>query len=273
MTAKKVNTKLAQQLVEADKPNHKKTQSNNQKATKPKGEAEDEGGPHVDASKPAKAILGKDSQYAHNGHKYLKGQQGRGVYQNVNHPYFVHIKDLVADHCKFPDGNRPENFDPSYGQSWPYMYQAHHILPAESFFCKTSKGPIFSSEQMTLLLKTDYDINNGHNIIMLPALNEHVCVHMLMQHRGSHGQYSAMVIKGLKKLADKLQKIVDKKKEHEDVTIDLAKELEKMEDAYWNWIVKVSRSVIAKVAGSIQYEYDPIKFRTATKKRPWGSLA
>ena len=272
MGGKKVNTKLAQGLVESDKLiRSKSSRKKEEKQEKPA--AEKTGEECVDSEKPAKAILGKNSSYAQNGHDYLLSVDGRGVYKNVDHDYFVHVKGLVADRCKFPDSKREENFNPSYGQDFPYKYQAHHILPAESFFCKTSKGPIFSAEQMRLLLKSDYNINNGHNIIMLPTNNEHVCVHMLMQHRGSHNQYSAMVTRGLKKLADKLQKIIDEKKPHEDITVNLAKELEKMEDAYWNWIIKVSQSVIKKVAASTDYEYDPIKFKTKSKPRPWGSLA
>ena len=275
-TTKPINTALAKelkQLFEDDlkkkKAQREKEEKQSKKGKKQKGEQ------HVSSSEPLKGVLAKDGKYAQNGHDYLKAQNGRGVYQNVNHPYFAHIKDLVADRCKFPDTKQPDNFNPAslYKQKRPYPWQAHHILPGESFYCELSSGPIFTSEQIDLILKSDYNINDGHNIMMMPALNRHVCVHMLMQHAGSHNQYSVMVMKGLKKLSDKLKKIVDQKKDHEDITANVADELRKMEDAYWNWLVKVSRSVVMKMAGSIQYEYDPIKFQTASSKRRWGSLA
>jgi hypothetical protein len=269
---KKVNTSLARGLAASARRRKKAKAKPKKEEKKPKQAAAQKAQPHASSSAPAKAILDKDGTYAKNGHDYLKGQQGRGVYQNVSHPYFVHIKDLVADNCKFP-GGPDQNFNPAFGQDYPYKYQAHHILPAGCFSAKTSAGPVFNNDQMKLLLQSEYNINNGHNIIMLPYHNEHVCVHVLLQHKGSHNQYTTMVMKGLKKVGDKLQKMVDEKKPHEEVTANLAKDLEQMETAYWNWIVKVSKSVVAKVAGQKDYEYDPIKFQTSSKSRLWGSLA
>jgi hypothetical protein len=274
--AKPINTAFAKELKELFEDDLKKKQAARRKENKEKKKAaKQKGEEHVASDEPLKGVLAKDGKYAQNGHDYLKSVNGRGVYQNVDHPYFAHIKDLVADRCKFPDAKQPDNFNPAsqYKQKRPYPWQAHHILPGEAFYCELSSGPIFTPEQIELILKSDYNINDGHNIMMMPALNRHVCVHRLMQHAGSHNKYSVMVMKGLKKLSDKLKKIVDQKKEHEDVTANVAEELRKMEDAYWNWLVKVSRSVVTKMAGSIQYEYDPIKFKTASSNRRWGSLA
>lgn len=270
------NTKLAKKLKQRFLDDREVKKAKRAKEEKKKREeAKKKGEKHVDSNEPLKGILAKNSKYATNGYKYLKAQDGRGVYKNVDHSYFVHIKDLVADHCKFPDTKHPDNFNPDgkFGQNRPYTYQAHHILPGESFYCELSSGPIFPEPQIDLILKSEYNINNGHNIIMLPTENEFVCVHMLMQHKGNHPKYSGMVMKGLKKISKKLQKIIDQAKPHEDVTAKIEKELENLETAYWNWIVKVSRSVISKVAGNIEYVYDPIKFKTSKKKRPWGSLA
>ena len=215
----------------------------------------DQKAPHADSRLPSVAVLAKGYRYAERGSVYLRAQNGRGVYLNVDEQY---VKEEFGElNARFPDPAAPQNFDPGARllgtgkkakQKYPYAWEAHHLLPGSAFYYETKQGPAFTQQQYEILLATDYNINRGHNIIMLPKQAPAVPVHKLIQHPSDHPEYTQLVMADLKTLSDDLQALIDQSSDHEAVKASLASELDRLEDSYWKVVVALGRDSVRVVS-------------------------
>jgi len=230
-----------------------------EEAKKSKETKADAYGPHVDTNAPLCGVLGKGDNYARRGYAYIKKKNGRGVYQHFDFEHLTEIKELVREHAEFPGGHK-ENFNPSYTQQFPYQWQAHHLLPGSAFYYEMGGKPVFSFQQLRLILQTDYNINHGHNLILLPEQNWACPVHTLVSHLGDHESYTTMVMNSLKERAKEIQEKVDDGLPHESAKSDLFEELKKLEDRVWKIVVAISRTAIPLACTGIKYTDDILKW-------------
>jgi hypothetical protein len=132
------------------------------------------------------------------------------------------------------------------------------MVPASAFDQKDKNGkPAFTDEQKKLLLQTPYDINHGHNIVMLPKLAWGAPVHGLLQHPSDHPKYTVKVIKMLQRVAEEVQELVKEEPspDHEDVVANFFEQLKKVEDQCWNLLVKLGRASVAAACAGKQLDH------------------
>lgn len=285
-----INTELAQKLQKVHEAGKKRKFTPSPSLKKHMRAKEGKAAPkeHVDSNATPKAVLGKNSSYRENGTKYLRDQDGRGVYRNFSHPHLKKIRALARSVAEFPEGPL-QNFDrkaPSAtgqnsGAKWPYAWEAHHMIPGDVFTHMKAgaqgKGePIFTPEQYKLLTKSDYDVNNGHNIIMLPDENWAVPIHVLLQHPSDHPDYTQMVLTQCQSISENLQSYVskNKKKHKENMEAAIVRELTALEDDLWEFLVDLSQRVVnAVIEGQEFNEPEPVRFskKDGTPYK-WGAL-
>ncbi len=143
----------------------------------------------------------------------------------------------------------------------PYNWQAHHMIPGEVFTTMASavkgKKPIFNARQYRLLLMSDYDINNGNNLIALPGRKTEFYqpIHDLIQHPSNHNKYTSHVTKKMKKLAKKLNKLTsDLDKPHTDVVVKIADSMKITEDELWDLLIKIGKQSIGAIVSGQSME-------------------
>ncbi|ATB44489.1 AHH domain-containing protein [Corallococcus macrosporus] len=286
LSASEMNTELAQRLLgifeRSRDRKYTAAKAAKKKKPKPKDSAADDAD-HVDDSAAPRGVLGKDSDYAQNGSDYIASLDGREVYRVFDHSYLDEIRDLVKQTAEFP-GGPPENFNPRAKdkdkkpalQKYPYAWEAHHILPGSAFYYELKDGPAFTYRQLRLILQSDYNLNHGHNIIMLPDQAWAVPVHALLQHPGDHPNYTQQVMEDMKAIAQKLQKAIDSQKDHTALVEDVFAQLHKLENKYWKLLVALSRAVVASVTAGKEYKHPLIRFAPKDKKAKsryeWGAL-
>lgn len=255
------NTHLSKRLKAIFKQgeSRKATQRKDAKAAKKAKPAQGAGGPHVDANAPLCGVLGKGDNYARRGYTYLKDKDGRGVYRHFDFEHLEGIKELVRKHAEFPGGHKT-SFNPTYTQQFPYPWQAHHLLPGSAFYYEMDGEPVFSFQQLRLILQTDYNINHGHNLILLPEQNWACPVHTLVSHLGDHESYTTMVMNSLKKRAKEIQEKIDEGMPHESVKIDLFEALKQLEERVWKVVVALSRTAIPLACIGVRYTDDLLKW-------------
>jgi hypothetical protein len=94
--------------------------------------------------------------------------------------------------------------DEGIGQSLPYRWEAHHILPMTCFY------ETFTEKQLEVIRQSEFDINHGRFIIFLPHLKEDCDYHLLPYHSGNHLEYNKLVNCLLKdEFCDKLDKLAE----------------------------------------------------------------
>lgn len=231
---------------------------------------------HASDQKPSKAVLEKAPGYAQRGHDFLAANAGGvprrdvspgSVYADFSRDYLEKIVDLLRKRTTFP-GGPAANFNPGAksiasrkaGQRFPYTWEAHHMVPASAFYLKDENDrPAFTDEQRDLLMQTPYDVNHGHNIIMLPKLAWGAPVHGLLQHPSDHPEYTKRVIKLLQEIADSVQKKVKQKKPHKDVVANFFELLKKVEDKNWNFLVDLSHSSVAGACAGKTFDHPAAK--------------
>lgn len=81
--------------------------------------------------------------------------------------------------------------------------------------CEVFPGRFFTPKQKALLLTTDYDVNQGTNIIFLPKLVVDTQIHRLLYHNGGHKAYNAMVKEDMAEIRSALQSKIRNDKNHE----------------------------------------------------------
>jgi hypothetical protein len=234
-------------------------------------------GEHIDPNAPLKGVLAKGDNYARRGYTYLKEQDGRGVYRNFSHPHLEEIRGMVREMAEFPGGPK-QNFNPTYTQKHPYPWEAHHMLPGSAFYYTMKDGrPAFTYQQIRLILMSDYNINHGHNLIMLPGEDWAVPVHSLICHPSDHGAYTLRVMDAMRQVSDRLQKIIRRAASHGGLPEVCFTELKNLEDDFWDFLVALSRRIVqAKVAGVRYTDLDAnhvrYESRDGSTQYEWGSL-
>ena len=248
---------------------------------------------HASDSSELNAVLAKGGNYGAAFAAYIRTDQKRAKVYNTISPNIKYLYGadspalliLFEDYFKLSSADC--NFNPlaslsaggktvKANKQMPYSWEAHHLIPGEAFSTmKDLKGgsqKIFSDLQYSLLLMSDYDINNGHNLMALPANNmDHFqAVHNLLQHPSNHTEYTSRVMEDMKKVSKNLKKLEDKAKEdHPDVVVAISDEMFKLENNLWKLLVKLGKvTVTNKVQGG---EWDLsdddkklIKFKAAT---------
>ncbi|MFP2958749.1 AHH domain-containing protein [Myxococcus sp. 1LA] len=286
LSASEMNTEMAQRLLgifeRSRDRKYTAAKAAKKKKPKPTDSAADDAD-HVDGSAAPRGVLGKDSDYAQNGSDYIASLDGRDVYRVFDHSYLDEIRDLVKQTAEFP-GGPPENFNPRAKdkdkkpalQKYPYAWEAHHILPGSAFYYELKDGPAFTYRQLRLILQSDYNLNHGHNIIMLPDQAWAVPVHALLQHPGDHPNYTQQVMRDMKGIASEIQEKIDENKDHKMLSVDIFERLKELEEDYWDLLVGLSRAVVAAVTAGKEYKHDLVRYapqgKKATSRYEWGSL-
>jgi hypothetical protein len=204
---------------------------------------------HVDKRSPPRFIWG-GIPFAPNGARYIAGNAGRNErYSNFSH-LDPTIQRTVSDAAAFPRGpvfnfNSKMPFVPGKrkaGQRYPYHYEAHHLLPRAMFgqLLETTLKPY-----KDVVLKIDYDINNGRNIIMLPEGPEHTAVHRLPCHFTDHPNYTKKVESYLTDFANAVNEAAaNASPEHPEITDQtLADKLHQIEDKCWTLVCQLGNHI------------------------------
>jgi len=286
LSANEMNTALSQRLLAIFERSRdrKYAAAKEAKKNKPKpAEESADDADHVDSNAQPRGVLGKDNYYAQNGSNYIASLDGRGVYRVFDHPHLDEIRDMVRETAEFP-GGPPENFNPGAKdkekkpalQKYPYAWEAHHILPGSAFYYELEDGPVFTYQQLRLILQSEYNLNHGHNIIMLPDQAWAVPVHALLQHPGDHPNYTQQVMRQMKVIAKKLQKEIDSQKDHKSLVTEIFNRLKEIEEDYWDMLVGLSRAVVASVTAGKEYKHSLVRYapkdKNAKSRYEWGSL-
>ncbi|WP_426755753.1 AHH domain-containing protein [Myxococcus sp. Y35] len=198
---------------------------------------------HLSGMGKQKARLRRSRDYREKGHQHIKGNGGRNkVYADLETIQGVlqargtrvrgdkRVKAGSLTHARRYTFVYGQNF--KIGQS-PYINQAHHLLPEEAFSDK-----YFTSDQMRMLQGVDYNINNGENIIFLPAVSRDSEFHRLPHHSGSHPAYSELVKADMIVVRDSLDSALAKDKKHKEWSPpeDVKALLMRLQSDYWNWV-------------------------------------
>jgi hypothetical protein len=223
---------------------------------------------HMDATQKVTSILATGDYYQYRGPKFV-AQEGKrkkiyndygrslfsilGVfngqsYKGVKPPLYIWAsQENWKEIAMFPEqgGGFPRDKGNFYylsdvGQRRPYPWQAHHLIP-ESVF--TEGNTKFNEEQMMVLERSFYNINNGHNIIMLPADSRYSPVHKLIAHLSSHANYTIWVKSKMEELADALTEVFEnarKTKDHLAPFKAILKRLHQIEDRCWDYVLVLS---------------------------------
>ncbi|MBZ4420559.1 AHH domain-containing protein [Myxococcus sp. RHSTA-1-4] len=238
----------------AMKRNEARKQQVNETKKRRKGDsASDSGGPHASALTPHRAILGKGTNYARNGATYIRSNRA-SEYSTFGHLGPPDFQVSVAGHASI---TRISNFEPTLsGQQQPYRWQAHHLIPGEAFYTEDSSGkPVFNKEEnFDLLLQTPYDIDHGHNLIILPGVSWAVPVHALLQHPNNHNGYTLDVMQGLKDIDSAIDTLRGQEKPHEAIVANVFDDLKKLEENLWSKMLKRSRKAVRGAAEGQRYD-------------------
>lgn len=226
-------------------------------------------GGHAADGAQAIAVLAKDGKYARRGARYINEQGGRGVYNVFSH--LAQFKGLTPDlraevenAARFPGGPK-SNFNVNVGLKYPYAWRAHHIIPGSAFYYEREDGPVFTLKQYLILLQTPYDINHGHNIIMLPYEMWAVAVHALIQHPSDHPTYTQDVMATLQQISKTIKSLMADRT-HDEVVADFASELRGAEDDLWDAIVQVGRDATAALFLNKRFDHPWVSHATAGGK-------
>jgi len=254
---------------------------------KAKNEDNDDTGDHANKNSKYYAILWKSSIYAKRGSEFIKGDSGRNVvYTSFKHTHKAFSEgatNMLKRNAKFPGGLKV-NFDKNASfkregktinanQNYPYVWEAHHIIPLSAFTLEIKPGkPLFEGVHRELLLMSNYDLNHGHNIIHLPASRAlwAVPVHSLLQHPSDHRQYTLKVQKYMEKIVKALDEYIDEEKPHAAIIVDIMDMLKGIEDSLWDLIVDESDKAVEKRIQQLSADTDDGMVKDAGK---WAKLS
>lgn len=220
---------------------------------------------HIDGSAKLKARLKRSRDYREKGYKHIKGSGRKKTYADLDCIQSVlvargtrsrdkSVKAGTKAHARrytFTHGN---NFQ--IGQS-PYVNQGHHMLPEEALSTN-----YLTDAQLRMLQGVDYNINNGENIIFLPAQKRDTEFHKLPYHSGSHPAYTAQVDADMQEVKSSLDEALAKDKKHKkwNPPTDIKNRLMNLQEQYWDLLVKAGPISINK------FVKPAIKKRAITKK-------
>jgi hypothetical protein len=115
----------------------------------------------------------------------------------------------------------------------PYAFAAHHILPYEAFHYEEKGKPVLDAKARTYLNLVPYDVNNGHNIALLPKHNHHVPVHAMTQHPSDHPPWTLLALKQIKNIAANIKKRIAQQKKPHQILNAIVDELHTAEEDLW----------------------------------------
>lgn len=245
------------------------------KSTKARRKAKGNGteqsaGPHVDSQAEHHAILWKNTNvYPHNAGKYIHANRA-AVYNSFSHLGPASFQMEVSAWAGF---SKLSNFNPELsGKTQPYPWQAHHLIPGEAFYAEDFNGsPVFDKpENFDILLQTAYDVDHGHNMMILPSKAWAVPVHALLQHANNHNNYSLDVMTGMKLIDDQIDTLRGQDKPHEAIVANVFKELQNLESDLWDLLVEESRNAVRGAAEGQLYKGSWTRFKTQ-KGKEYGS--
>lgn len=204
---------------------------------------------HISSTEKNKAIWGRCANYRAQAINYIKSKNERlDVYNNES---LLSITLALVQPTPSIDQNTGQTIKPGSAlhrarytfdnfkdrpARKPYPNHAHHMIPANSFFNK------FEYDQQELLKKISYDVNNGNNLIFLPAIARDCKYHRLPWHEttNGHSNYSTEVKESAITIEQRLNEIIEEKKkctEEDNVPNDLPKQLQDLENILWNIII------------------------------------
>nr|WP_225937987.1 AHH domain-containing protein [Myxococcus sp. RHSTA-1-4] len=105
----------------------------------------------------------------------------------------------------------------------PYPWQAHHLLPT-NFFYKN-----LTMKEIKIILRSDYDINDGRNLIFLPERPVDTLAHKLPFHASQHPSYDKKVVRQMGNLKRVLDEVAKKEIEHKDAAAKVEEQIHKLE--------------------------------------------
>lgn len=123
----------------------------------------------------------------------------------------------------------------------PYSWTPHHLIPVEAMQKSAPNRP-FSDEALDFIVESFWELDNGHNLMLLPRSARSECAHhCLLAHVGSHPRYRAWTSARLGKLdkalkaalADIRQQEADKQKAHDKFIDILVDKLYQAEADFW----------------------------------------
>jgi hypothetical protein len=250
----------------------RKQQAKDTKQSRKKDDSQEEAAPHVNPQSPNRAILAKGSSYARNGAAYIRGTRP------AEYSTFPHLgpAPFQADVQSRASITQAINFNPSLtGQSQPYPWQAHHLIPGEAFYTEDSTGqPVFDrTDNFDILLQTPYDIDHGHNMILLPYVAWAVPVHALMQHPNNHNGYTTEVLQRLKRIDSRIDILRGQGKKHEALVANVFEDLKKLETKLWKDLLEESRAAVRGAATGELYSGSWCRWKTQEgREYVWPSL-
>ncbi len=125
------------------------------------------------------------------------------------------------------------------GQVLPYVWEAHHILPMSAFY------NAFKKKHIDIILRSEYDINNGKNIIFLPNLSADRKYHGLPHHPSDHPNYTKRVIAQFNKIAKSIDKMIAQSKPHSQVRGKFEKDLHKYEKDNFTYVANYGKKQLS----------------------------
>ncbi|MFP2926518.1 AHH domain-containing protein [Pyxidicoccus sp. 3LG] len=241
---------------------------------------------HILWNYPMKAVLYRKDDYRKNGVSHISGNEGKRdrVYDNndkikaylKNNGIGTRIEGATAGDDQHSAGYHFKHF--SAGDAGkPYPNQGHHILPCELFSRRSDEGGkqggAFGTEELRVFYRLDYNVNNGNNVIFLPASLNHCSVHQLPYHVGSHPTYTAQVSKDVEQINAQLKKSLEKPCEDWTPPESIPEEVKVYEDKYWGFIVVfgeneagASINAFRKMADRLTQSKEPRKGRMQKSK-------
>ncbi|MFY2562073.1 AHH domain-containing protein [Corallococcus terminator] len=161
----------------------------------------------------------------------------------------------------------------------PYKNMGHHLVPCECF----QDPKLFPEDPLSILRAVDYDVNEGRNIIFLPGYSDgfeilrselnwstlgsrtqenhrqkwkreslrSANLHKLPCHWDFHKKYTGLVKLDMNTLRNRLKAQVKKFCKDWNPPASIPKQLRKLEDDYWEYVVKFGESRPLGKAASI----------------------
>lgn len=109
------------------------------------------------------------------------------------------------------------------GSNLPYPWQAHHLLPTNVFYKN------LTLKQIQIILRSDYDINDGRNLVFLPEHPVDTLAHKLPFHASQHTSYDRKVVSHMGEFKSILEQVAKKEIEHKDAAAKVEEQLHKLE--------------------------------------------
>jgi len=161
----------------------------------------------------------------------------------------------------------------------PYKWTAHHLIPVEAM---KPDGP-FSPDTLTFIQESFYEIDNGHNLMMLPGSIQSSCAyHCLLPHVGNHKEYRIWTASELRAVDTRLQKeqakikreVKGKRKQHDKIVEHLVGELYRSENQYWEKIKELGlKNVVSLLSDGHTLTGETLVKEKKGRKMRWGVLA